>query len=119
MKTRISNRTLMVPAAAACFVILFAAALGIPPLQEFSGFAIAKAKAKANSEPNTPNKTSVEPNKPAKAVANEPNTPPETAADSVAVTVNGVNINESQVEAQLKPQLKKMGAQLPSTFVYK
>ena len=39
------------------------------------------------------------------------------AADSVAVTVNGVDINESRIEAQLKPQLAKVGAQLPSTFV--
>jgi peptidyl-prolyl cis-trans isomerase C len=37
--------------------------------------------------------------------------------DEVAVTVNGVNINESQIEAQLKPQLAKVGAQLPPTFV--
>jgi peptidyl-prolyl cis-trans isomerase C len=50
-------------------------------------------------------------------VSTEPNTPVETAVDSVAVTVNGVDINESQVEAQLKPQLEKMGAQLPPTFV--
>jgi peptidyl-prolyl cis-trans isomerase C len=71
----------------------------------------------AVSGPNTPNKTSVEPNVPAKTATKEPNKPAETAADSVAVTVNGVNINESQVEAQLKPQLAKVGAQLPPAFV--
>jgi peptidyl-prolyl cis-trans isomerase C len=48
-------------------------------------------------------------------VSAEPNTP--TAVDSVAVTVNGVDINESQIDAQLKPQLEKMGAQLPAAFV--
>lgn len=106
MKTRISHLRLLVPAAAACFLVFFAS----------SSWA-------AVSEPNT---TSVEPNVPAKA-ANEPNIPAdlsgvaqaksETAADSVAVTVNGVDIMESQVEAQLKPQLKKIAAQLPPAFV--
>jgi peptidyl-prolyl cis-trans isomerase C len=47
----------------------------------------------------------------------EPNKPPETTVDNVAVTVNGVDINESQIEAQLKPQLQKMAAQLPPTFI--
>ena len=103
------------------FVMVFAAALGI-------------------SGPNTPNKTSVEPNVPAKAAANEPNKPavaeseirsqksevrPLTSVlcftDSVAVTVNGVDINESRIEAQLKPQLAKVGGlsprQMSATFV--
>lgn len=39
------------------------------------------------------------------------------AADSVAVTVNGVDIAERDIEAQIKPQLEKMAAQLPPTFV--
>jgi peptidyl-prolyl cis-trans isomerase C len=64
----------------------------------------------AASGPNTPAIA-------AQAAAGEPNKPAETTVDSVAVTVNGVNINESQVEAQLKPQLAKVGAQLPPTFV--
>jgi len=102
MKTCISRQTLQIAATAACFVILFAPVLS------------AKAKAKAKSEPNT---VSTEPNKPAKTAIKEPNKPTETAADSVAVTVNGVNINESQIEAQLKPQLAKVGAQLPPAFV--
>ncbi len=96
MKTRISRLRLLVPAAAACFIIFFAT-----------------GSLAAVSEPNT---TSVEPNVPAKA-ANEPNIPAETSADSVAVTVNGVDIKESQVEAQLRPQLQKMAAQLPPAFV--
>ena len=53
----------------------------------------------------------------AKTATKEPNKPAETAADSVAVTVNGVDINESRIEAQLKPQLAKVGAQLPAAFV--
>ena len=99
MKTRISHSargrltalTLLIPGAAACFVILLTAALGI-------------------SGPNTV--------LPARGTAGEtePNTPTETAVDSVAVTVNGVNINESQIEAQLKPMLGKMGAQLPEQY---
>ncbi len=47
----------------------------------------------------------------------KPNTSTETAVDSIAVTVNGVDINESQIEAQLKPQLEKMRTQLPPAFV--
>ena len=37
--------------------------------------------------------------------------------DSIAVTVNGVDIAESDIEAQIKPQLEKMAAQLPPAFV--
>jgi peptidyl-prolyl cis-trans isomerase C len=51
-------------------------------------------------------------------VSTEPNKPAETVADSVAVTVNGVDIKESQVDAQfqLDSELRKMAAQLPPTF---
>jgi peptidyl-prolyl cis-trans isomerase C len=106
MKTRISHLTLLVPAVAACFIMLFTA-----------------CSSTAVSGPDT---TSIEPNVPAK-VTNEPNIPAdlsgvaqaksETAADSVAVTINGIDIKESQVEAELKPQLQKMAAQLPPTFI--
>ncbi|MDD5064728.1 MAG: peptidylprolyl isomerase [Phycisphaerae bacterium] len=94
MKTSISRRILQIAAAATCFVMLFATVLS------------AKAKAKAKSEPNAP----------AIAVAAEPNKPAETAADSVAVTVNGVAINESKIDAQLQPQLQKIGTQLPEQY---
>ena len=47
----------------------------------------------------------------------EPNTPAETVTDSVAVTVNGVDITESDIEAKIKPQLEKMAKQLPPQFV--
>lgn len=53
-----------------------------------------------------------EPDKPA-----EPNEPPETTAEDIAVTVNGIDINESQVEAELKPQLEKLSAQLPPSLI--
>jgi peptidyl-prolyl cis-trans isomerase C len=43
--------------------------------------------------------------------------PAQTTVDSVAVTVNGVKINESQIEAQVKPQLERISAQLPPQFV--
>jgi peptidyl-prolyl cis-trans isomerase C len=47
----------------------------------------------------------------------EPNSPKETPADSVAVTVNGVDISESQIEAKIKPQLDKIGTQLPPAIL--
>jgi len=108
MKTCISRRTLQIAITAACFVILFAPMLS------------AKAKAKAKSEPNTPalaaQTAAVEPNKPAPVLSAKAETGAKSL-DSVAVTVNGIDINESRIEAQLKPQLAKVGAQLPSTFV--
>ncbi|MFA5252356.1 MAG: peptidylprolyl isomerase [Phycisphaerae bacterium] len=103
MKTCISRRILQIAAAATCFVIF------LTP--------VVSAKAKAKSEPNTPAiAVAVEPNKPAKTAAKEPNKPAETAPDSVAVTVNGVKINESQIDAQLQPQLQKIGTQLPEQY---
>jgi peptidyl-prolyl cis-trans isomerase C len=64
-----------------------------------------------------PNKVSTEP-APAKtqAVA-ELNKPSETAVDSVAVTVNGIDIKESQIDAELETQLNKMAAQLPPALI--
>ena len=50
--------------------------------------------------------------------AAEPNKPTETA--SAAATVNGVDITESELAEQLKPQLKKISAQagqLPASFI--
>ena len=41
----------------------------------------------------------------------EPNTTDETTADSVAVTVNGVDITESEIERLIKPQLEMMAKQ--------
>jgi len=49
--------------------------------------------------------------------AAEPNSPTEKVPDSVAVTVNGIDITESQVEAQIKPQLERLTKQLPPQFV--
>ncbi len=43
--------------------------------------------------------------------------PAETAKEGVAVTVNGIDITESQIEERIKPQLEKMSAQLPPSFV--
>lgn len=94
MKTRIFRRIIQIAAAAICFAMLFTATL------------FAKAKAKAKSEPNTPEI----------AVTAEPKKPAETTPDSVAVTVNGVDINESQIDAQLQPQLQKIGTQLPEQY---
>jgi len=47
----------------------------------------------------------------------EPNTPAEKPSDSIAVTVNGVDIPESLIETQVNSQLKKMTAQMPPTFL--
>ncbi len=46
----------------------------------------------------------------------QPSTPA-AGAGRIAVTVNGVDIAESDVEAQIKPQLEKMAAQMPPAFV--
>ena len=42
----------------------------------------------------------------------QPNAPDQALTDSVAVTVNGVDIYESRVEAELKPQLGQMAARM-------
>jgi len=61
----------------------------------------------ADSEPNT--------------ALVEPNSPVETdLKKNIAVTVNGVDIRQSDIEAQIKPQLEKLAArpqQLPPEFV--
>lgn len=49
-------------------------------------------------------------------VPNEPNASAEVTGDSVAVTVNGVDITEGRIEAEVKPQLEKMAAQLSPAF---
>ncbi len=95
MKTFILRSILLLSGTTACFIMLLTAC----PLWAVSG----------------PNTVSTEPNTPAdQATAGSALT--RAAIDSVAVTVNGVDINESQVEAQLKPQLQKMGMQLPEQY---
>jgi peptidyl-prolyl cis-trans isomerase C len=47
----------------------------------------------------------------------EPNAPGQAPPDSVAVTVNGVEIYESRVEEELKPQLDRMSRQMPPALV--
>jgi len=42
--------------------------------------------------------------------------PAQTTVDSVAVTINSVDITESQIEAQVKPQLERMAARVPPAF---
>jgi peptidyl-prolyl cis-trans isomerase C len=92
MKTCVLRPVVLLLVTAVCFIMFFTA----------HTFA-------AVLEPNT---VSTEPSKP------EPNKPAETAVDSVAVTVNGVDIKESQVDAQfqLDPELRKIAAQLPPAF---
>jgi peptidyl-prolyl cis-trans isomerase C len=95
MKTCVHRHAILL-SAASVFVLLFTAcALG--------------AKSNTVSEPAPANPQSLaEPNKPAETVS---------APDSVAVTVNGVDIMESQIDEQLEPQLKRMASQLPPQFV--
>jgi len=76
--------------------------------------------AEAGQEPAETN--SVEVKSPAEADTNSVGLKQPVEADvrdsnSVAVTVNGVDITEGRVEARLKPQLEKMAAQLPPAFV--
>jgi peptidyl-prolyl cis-trans isomerase C len=101
MKTRISHLALLVPTVAACFVMLFAT----------SSLAAVLEPNKVSTELNK-----TEPNKPP-ATARSAVTSTETAVDSVAVTINGVDIKESQIETRLKPQLQKMATQLPLSFI--
>jgi len=52
--------------------------------------------------------------------ATKPETTGETTADSVAVTVNGADITESQVDEETKPQLERLAAQaaqMPPAFL--
>lgn len=51
-----------------------------------------------------------------RSAGTQPSTPA-AGAGRIAITVNGVDIAESDVEAQIKPQLEKMAAQLPPAFV--
>jgi peptidyl-prolyl cis-trans isomerase C len=62
-------------------------------------------------KPKTPARTDVN--------APRPTTAAETVADGVAVTVNGVDITESQIQALIAPELQKLSAktaQLPPAF---
>jgi peptidyl-prolyl cis-trans isomerase C len=97
MKTRTSHCTLLFLTASVFVLLLTAFVL-------------------AASEPNS---VSAEPAQAKPQPLAEPNKPAETAPapDSVAVTVNGVDIMESQIDEQLKPQLQKMASQLPPQFV--
>ena len=59
---------------------------------------------------------------PAKAVPKQelPETEPNYSSDSVAVTVNGIDITQGQLQQELKPQLDRMAAQsqkLPPQFL--
>ena len=52
--------------------------------------------------------------------ATKPENTGETTADSVAVTVNGDDITESQIDKEIKPQLEKLAAQaaqMPPAFL--
>jgi peptidyl-prolyl cis-trans isomerase C len=97
MKTRISHLTPLVTAAAACFVMILTAC----SLAAVFG----------------PNTVSTEPNKPVDTAPIPLGGDLIGVGDSVAVTVNGIDIKESQIEALLEPQLQKMTAQLPPTFI--
>jgi peptidyl-prolyl cis-trans isomerase C len=66
----------------------------------------------AESESSAVTKAPVETKTETKAEA-----PAQTTVDSVAVTINSVDIAESQIEAQVKPQLERMAARVPPAFV--
>ena len=80
-------------------------------------------------EPNAPAEAEPEAVKPSEPAAAEPettelNVPAETAAEpckpGVAVTVNGIDILETDLDAMIKPQLERMTAQsakLPPEFI--
>ena len=66
----------------------------------------------AESESSAVTKAPVETKTETKAEA-----PAQTTVDSVAVTINSVDITESQIEAQVKPQLERMATRVPPAFV--
>jgi len=66
----------------------------------------------AKSESSAVTKAPVETKTETKAEA-----PAQTTVDSVAVTINSVDITESQIEAQVKPQLERMAARVPPAFI--
>ncbi len=100
----------------ACFVIFFAAfCLSCRP----------KSTEQVDADKPQPAPTQIEAEADVKVVEPRPSEglaepqAPEEPADSVAVTVNGVDITEAELQEIIKPQLEKMaqqGKQLPPAF---
>jgi len=87
----------------------------------FAAFGLScKPKSTEQADANKPQPTPAKIEAEAKADVNlvEPQTP-EEPADNVAVTVNGVDITEAELQKLMRPQLEKMAqqsAQLPPAF---
>jgi len=87
----------------------------------FAAFGLScKPKSTEQADANKPQPTPAQIEAEAKADVNlvEPQTP-EEPADNVAVTVNGVDITEAELQKLMRPQLEKMAqqsAQLPPAF---
>jgi peptidyl-prolyl cis-trans isomerase C len=96
-KVAIMNRYLMIPAFS--FSLVFIITFGLS----------------CRKKPPSPETERHEPNVPARIDTKvvEPNEPSKTSADGVAVTVNGVDIMETEVEADFK----KMTAQAPPAYI--
>ena len=74
-------------------------------------FAVVMLSANAEEKQSTQFSEESSATQPAEA---EPNTTPEP--DSVAVTVNGVNIMQSQINAEIEPQLQRVSSRTLSAF---
>ena len=72
------------------------------------------------AEPNTAKVVAGAPAPSVSVEANEPQRPVETEkvdGNSVAVTVNGVNITEGQIEERIKPRIERVSAQMSPEIV--
>ena len=79
--------------------------------------AFTEPSTEVKAEDTTVAETAIEDNGPAKTSVETTTPADEKIVDTVAVTVNGVDITDSQIEEQMKPQLEKMAAQMPPMFV--
>jgi peptidyl-prolyl cis-trans isomerase C len=75
--------------------------------------------APAETKTETPAETKTEAPAPKPVPTPEPNAVKPAVPDYTAVVVNGFEIKESQIEAQMKPQLQNLSRQLPPDMIEK
>jgi len=98
----------------AIFVVILG--LACQPTPDAETQVASPVTAEQSAEAKTETSALAFPGKPAKVT--EPNVPEQPIdPNSVAVTVNGVNITEGQVQEKMKPQLERMTKQMPPQFI--
>lgn len=114
------------PLISACFAIFIVVfCLGCEPEEpaetKANNPAVTETAAEANKEETAVDEVVVEEAMTAEDSAEDPvetaTATDEKTGDKAAVTVNGVDITDGQIEEQMKPQLEKMSAQMPPMFV--